>query len=190
VKSRLSYSYSSYLSYVNKSHSQRPAVVLLTFKALCGLAPSYLTSILTVERHSRVLRLADCLQLVAPRVGFSVAAARLWNGLPVELKSCTDLVVFKRLLKTFLFRQASLLSHNISHILYSALSGRRCWILRFRNLIIYIYISRRPTRSCLKIYCPLCVFLSFPFVQKILWSNCEILLTLLRFLMWIQLVIL
>jgi hypothetical protein len=36
----------------------------------------------------------------------SVAAARLWNGLPVELKSCTDLVVFKRLLKTFLFRQA------------------------------------------------------------------------------------
>jgi hypothetical protein len=27
---------------------------------------------------------------------FSVAAARLWNGLPVELKSCTDLVVFKR----------------------------------------------------------------------------------------------
>jgi hypothetical protein len=37
--------------------------------------------------------------------------------------------------------RASLLSHNISHILYSALSGRRCWILRFRNLIILYYIS-------------------------------------------------
>jgi hypothetical protein len=36
--------------------------------------------------------------------------------------------------------RASLLSHNILHILYSALSGRRCWILHFRNLIIYIYI--------------------------------------------------
>ena len=68
----------------------------------------------------------DCLQLVAPRVAvpsygeraFSVAAARLWNGLPVELKSCTDLVIFKKLLKTFLFRQA-FWEHRCCHIIFA-----------------------------------------------------------------------
>ena len=95
-------------------------VVLLAFKALLvyGLAPVYLTDILAVKRQSRVLRSADCLQLVAPRVAVpsSVAVAKLWNGLPVELKACTDLVVL--------------------YILYSVLSGIICWISRYRNLVI------------------------------------------------------
>ena len=34
---------------------------------------------------------------------FSVAGPRLWSVLPIEIKTATDINVFKKLLKTFLF---------------------------------------------------------------------------------------
>ena len=37
---------------------------------------------------------------------FGVAAPRLWNSLPVELKAASSLISFKRKLKTYLFLQA------------------------------------------------------------------------------------
>ena len=35
--------------------------------------------------------------------GFSVAAPRLWNKLPFEIRACSDVNLFKSKLKTFLF---------------------------------------------------------------------------------------
>ena len=37
---------------------------------------------------------------------FSVAAARLWNKLPYEIRACSDVNLFKSKLKTFLFEKA------------------------------------------------------------------------------------
>ena len=37
---------------------------------------------------------------------FSVAAPRLWNALPESVKNAPSIVVFKKLLKTHLFRSA------------------------------------------------------------------------------------
>jgi len=36
---------------------------------------------------------------------FSVAAPKLWNGLPVELRQATSLDCFKSRLKTYLFKK-------------------------------------------------------------------------------------
>ena len=37
---------------------------------------------------------------------FSYAAPELWNTLPAEIQNCDDIDVFKRLLKTKLFKDA------------------------------------------------------------------------------------
>ena len=84
---------------------------LLTYKALNGLAPQYLSDLLEVYIPSRPLRSADSGRLTIPvartkRYGdraFSVVAPRLWNKLPVEVKSCQSVELFKQRLKTHLF---------------------------------------------------------------------------------------
>jgi len=43
---------------------------------------------------------------------FSVAAPRLWNQLPTELKLCQSTALFKRKLKTFLFTASYSVSEN------------------------------------------------------------------------------
>ena len=37
---------------------------------------------------------------------FAVAAPLLWNALPSDIRSCSDLLIFKKNLKTYLFNQA------------------------------------------------------------------------------------
>ena len=90
----------------------RYKIILLTFKALNGLAPPYLRDLLEVHVHSRDTRLAcSGLRLTEPRYklknggnrAFSVSAPRLWNALPSDMRSLTDLEYFKRKLKTYLF---------------------------------------------------------------------------------------
>ena len=66
---------------------------LLTFKALHGLAPGYISELLTVYTPSRTLRSAHKHYLVEKRShmkkacdrAFSVVAPRLWNKLPNDL---------------------------------------------------------------------------------------------------------
>ena len=90
----------------------RYKIILLTFKALKGLAPSYLRSMLEVQIHQRKTRLScSGLRLKEPRFklesggnrAFSVSAPRLWNGLPKDMRSIVELECFKRRLKTYLF---------------------------------------------------------------------------------------
>ena len=89
-------------------------LLLLCFKALNGIAPSYLTSMLSLYVPKRNLRSASKNLLVEPparlkRYGeraFSVAAPKLWNVLPEALKSCNNVNGFKTALKTHLFKKA------------------------------------------------------------------------------------
>ena len=89
-------------------------ILLLTYKALNGQAPEYITSMLTHYKPSRALRSEDRYLLVTPKhrlVGFgkrafTTAAPTLWNPLPLDLKSSPSVDSFKRGLKTHLFRAA------------------------------------------------------------------------------------
>ena len=88
--------------------------VLITFKALNGLAPAYITSLLDRHKPSRQLRSVDKgFLVISPSKSktygdraYSVCAPILWNSLPEHLRLSESLNNFKRDLKTYLFRQA------------------------------------------------------------------------------------
>ena len=87
---------------------------LITFKTLNGSGPRYLEDILKFYHQTRTLRSSrDHLRLEEPNFNmktygqraFSVAAPRLWNKLPFEIRACSDVNLFKSKLKTFLFKK-------------------------------------------------------------------------------------
>ncbi|KAI2655645.1 RNA-directed DNA polymerase from mobile element jockey [Labeo rohita] len=89
-------------------------IALLTYKALNGLAPAYLTSLLPRYNPSRSLRSQNSGLLVVPRIAkstkggraFSHLAPKLWNSLPDNIRGSDTLSLFKSRLKTHLFSQA------------------------------------------------------------------------------------
>ena len=89
-------------------------ILLMTFKTLNGLAPSYLTTLITCYHPTRKLRSSSRSTLQVPCVktstygdrAFSSAAPKLWNSLPDHIKSKQTLSSFKSSLKTFLFKSA------------------------------------------------------------------------------------
>ncbi len=88
--------------------------LLLTYKALNGLAPAYLTSLLSRYNPTRSLRSQNSGLLVVPRIAestkggtaFSYLAPKLWNSLPDNIRGSDTLSLFKSRLKTHLFSQA------------------------------------------------------------------------------------
>ncbi|KAI2646354.1 putative RNA-directed DNA polymerase from transposon BS [Labeo rohita] len=88
-------------------------ILLLVFKSLNGLAPSYLCNMLVPYIPTRSLRSSDSGLLAVPRYrlssmggrSFSVIAPKLWNSLPRSLCSITNISEFKSLLKTHLFSE-------------------------------------------------------------------------------------
>lgn len=87
-------------------------ILLLTFKTVSGSAPSYLCDLLSLHQPTRVLRSSkDHLRLsIKPcntnsygARAFSVCAPKLWNDIPLEVRSAPSKDVFKKKLKTFLF---------------------------------------------------------------------------------------
>ena len=88
-------------------------ISLLTFKAINGLAPTYLYDLLKFKKTSKSLRSETNQELDIPRTrttsygdrAFSVCAPELWNSLPDEIRFETKLSVFKTKLKTHLFKQ-------------------------------------------------------------------------------------
>ena len=87
-------------------------ILLMTFKCLNLLAPRYLTDLLTAYKPSRSLRSSTKHLLVQPccnlktygERAFSVAAPRLWNALPLNIRNCKTITTFKSALKTHLFK--------------------------------------------------------------------------------------
>ena len=89
-------------------------ILCITFKVLCGLAPSYLDEVLTRRSAVRTLRSHSNGEVMLHQpIGrtayygdraFSICAPRLWNSLPSHLRSIQTLDSFKVRLKTHLFK--------------------------------------------------------------------------------------
>jgi hypothetical protein len=87
-------------------------VLLMVFKALSGLAPQYLADMIELQPHTRLRSTSNDsrkLKEVRSRMvnygdrAFSIAAPRMWNQLPVNIRHMTSLELFKAKLKTHLF---------------------------------------------------------------------------------------
>ena len=89
-------------------------ILLLTYKALNGLAPAYLREQLVPYSPTRTLRSKENHQLTSPRCrlenfgrrSFAAAAPMLWNNLPLNIKRSPSLDIFKSRTKTHLFQLA------------------------------------------------------------------------------------
>ena len=88
-------------------------ILLLAYKSLNDEGPVYLKELLIEYVPSRKLRSASEGLLVEPRTSsvygdraFSVIAPKLWNTLPNDIKDSSSVDIFKRSLKTYLFKKA------------------------------------------------------------------------------------
>ena len=87
--------------------------LVLVYKAVNNLAPVYLQELLHPHVPCRGLRSSEKNLLVVPftrssaiqQCAFSAAGPRLWNSLPLSLRSAPRLSVFKAQLKTYLFEE-------------------------------------------------------------------------------------
>ena len=87
-------------------------ILLITYKALNDMAPTYLVELLSRYIPARNLRSSNMNLLEVPTIrtktygqrAFSYAAPYLWNQLPECIKNAESVDSFKRLLKTYLFK--------------------------------------------------------------------------------------
>ena len=88
-------------------------IASMTYKIRLHKQPVYLLEYINEYRPTRTLRSSDSSALVIPTTktvtasrAFSVAAPRIWNGLPISLRNASSIEQFCRNLKTFLFSKA------------------------------------------------------------------------------------
>lgn len=90
-------------------------LLLIVFKSLHNQTPDYINDLLSMKTESNYsLRSSSQFLLSVPRVNcstfgghaFTHAAPVLWNSLPLTIKSSSIIFVFKKRLKTFLFKKA------------------------------------------------------------------------------------
>ena len=91
-------------------------ILIVTCKPLHGLATAYIKDLLQSYQPARHRRSSNKNLLVLPafninsygRRAFSVAAPLLWKSLPQHIRDAGSLDIFKRHLKTVLFRRVFL----------------------------------------------------------------------------------
>ena len=95
------------------SHNQRVQfkMLILVLKAINGLAPNYISNLVNILCPSKYLLRRNNEILLEPYKtlgdrAFAVAAPRLFNSLPREIRHVICLNTFKTKVKTFLFRTA------------------------------------------------------------------------------------
>ena len=89
-------------------------LLLLTFKALHGLAPICISELIKPYNPPRSLRSSTLNYLSVPKSNtatcgdrcFFVAAPKLWNSLPSDFRYIENLSTFKTSIETWLFRSA------------------------------------------------------------------------------------
>ena len=87
-------------------------VLMLAYKTTTGTAPTYLSSLVQSYAPSRSLRSASERRLVVPSQRGSKSLSRTfswtvpswWNDLPISIRTAESLLIFKKHLKTHLFR--------------------------------------------------------------------------------------
>ena len=90
-------------------------ILLLTFRAIHGLSPPYISELITVKPKSTYsLRLNNSNLLLPPTQkimptldarSFAAAAPALWNKLPADIRNVASVNSFKKSIKTFLFNE-------------------------------------------------------------------------------------
>ena len=88
-------------------------VLLLTFRAVNGIAPPYLRELLVPYCPPRNLRSTELALLTIPQTNlktfgdraFAAAAPKLWNKLSLEIREIVKLDSFKTSIKTHLFKE-------------------------------------------------------------------------------------
>uniref|UniRef100_A0A671Y9A2 Reverse transcriptase domain-containing protein n=1 Tax=Sparus aurata TaxID=8175 RepID=A0A671Y9A2_SPAAU len=86
-------------------------VLLMTYKTVHSIAPSYMSDLITPYIPTRALRSENSGLLMVPRIkkksagcrAFSYRAAFLWNNLPADLRPAGSVDAFKSKLKTHFF---------------------------------------------------------------------------------------
>ena len=89
-------------------------IALMTFKCLNNLAPDYLSELVMPYNPGRSLRSSNQLLLKVPRCrtktlgprAFTSSAPQVWNRLPESVRRASSVDIFKKELKTFLFKEA------------------------------------------------------------------------------------
>ncbi|KAF7668554.1 hypothetical protein LDENG_00004970, partial [Lucifuga dentata] len=122
-------------------------ILLLVFKALHGLAPRYLSEMLSVHEPVRPLRSSYSLFLTVPKsrtktfgdAAFSCYTPSRWNSLPEDLRGAENIDIFKHRLKIHLF---SLAFMSCFMILYFNLVDLIKFMYNLINLSIFcVYLS-------------------------------------------------
>ena len=93
-------------------------MLLLTFKAIHGPAPPYISELMTVKPKSThglrsnnitlLLHVHPTMKML-PTLGarsFAAAAPALWNKLPADVRTVASLNSFKKSVKSFLFNNS------------------------------------------------------------------------------------
>ena len=101
------------LHWLPVAHRINFKLATIVFKTRIHHQPGYLDNLLVDYEQPRVLRSSADEFLAVPRTrtvlatrAFSVAAPKLWNTIPIEIRNSLSLDTFKSKLKTFLFRRA------------------------------------------------------------------------------------
>ena len=88
-------------------------LAVTAFRAKHGLAPDYINELALPHSVSRTLRSTGANLLHVPKSNivkgdraFMIAGPKVWNNLPSNIHAITNLVDFKKKLKTFFYRKA------------------------------------------------------------------------------------
>ena len=91
-------------------------IILLVFKCLNNMAPSYLQSLIRLKTTNReglrsskdnlLLEVPFTLRKTFAERSFSIYGPKTWNELPYQIKKNTKLFAFKSCLKTYLFKKS------------------------------------------------------------------------------------
>ena len=91
-------------------------ILLLTFKAIHKLTPTYISELVSLtdtERYylrsndDKLLNIPSCKSLpMLDDRSFYIAAPKLWNFLPLYIRNISSVNAFKKALKTHLFQKA------------------------------------------------------------------------------------
>lgn len=91
-------------------------ILLFVYNALNGTSPIYISELIHNYQPARILRSSNKGLLAIPKFklqtygsrAFSVCGPILWNNLPQDIRLCHSVNIFKKKLKTYLFKEAYL----------------------------------------------------------------------------------
>ena len=107
-------------------------ILLFTFKAIHGMAPEYICSMIKIKQGGRYNLRSNTEMLLQPPVrltkktpgdrAFVSAAPNLWNKLPIGIRRQENFIIFKKQLKSYFFLKSLIIvgdyifrTHLVSH---------------------------------------------------------------------------